>query len=216
MNVSFSVSGEDILLSQLLKKNPTLDNSYIDIGCHDPTIRSNSYYFYLRGWRGICIDPNPIFINAYSKYRPNDVFINCGVSDKIGELDYFMHSDKYSDLNTFNSTNVNDIYFRNKVTVEVNTLEKILDKVLFEKQKSIGFLSIDVEGHDLNVLKSNNWDKYRPSIVLIEFVGSMSDVYKSPIYEYLNELAYEPISKISTNVNFGNLLFVDKKVNWIF
>ena len=73
-----------------------------------------------------------------------------------------MHSDKYSDLNTFNSTNVNDIYFRNKVTVEVNTLEKILDKVLFEKQKSIGFLSIDVEGHDLNVLKSNNWDKYRP------------------------------------------------------
>ena len=127
-----------------------------------------------------------------------------------------MHSDKYSDLNTFNSTNVNDIYFRNKVTVEVNTLEKILDKVLFEKQKSIGFLSIDVEGHDLNVLKSNNWDKYRPSIVLIEFVGSMSDVYKSPIYEYLNELAYEPISKISTNVNFGNLLFVDKKVNWIF
>ena len=62
MNVSFSVSGEDILLSQLLKKNPTLDNSYIDIGCHDPIIRSNSYYFYLRGWRGICIDPNPFLL----------------------------------------------------------------------------------------------------------------------------------------------------------
>ena len=50
-----------------------------------------------------------------------------------------MHSDKYSDLNTFNSTNVNDIYFRNKVTVEVNTLEKILIKFCLKNKKVLVF-----------------------------------------------------------------------------
>ena len=214
MNVSFSVSGEDVLLNQLLKKNLNLDNLYVDIGCHDPIINSNSYYFYLRGWKGICIDPNPIFINSFLKHRPNDTFINCGISDKNEKLDYFMHSNEHSDLNTFNPKNVKSKYFYKKISLRLNTLEKTLDKILKKKQNRIGFMSIDVEGYDLKVLKSNDWDRYRPSVVVVEFNGNMLDVYKSPIYEYLNDLSYEPVSKTSTNINFGNLFFIDKKIKW--
>ena len=58
-NISFSKSGEDMQLKQLLKVNRK--GVYVDIGCWDPVKASNSYYFHLRGWKGICIDPIFIF-----------------------------------------------------------------------------------------------------------------------------------------------------------
>ena len=151
---------------------------------------------------------------------PKEVFIfdqsdNINIAKKdLEKLDYFMHSNEHSDLNTFNPKNVKSKYFYKKISLRLNTLEKTLDKILKKKQNRIGFMSIDVEGYDLKVLKSNDWDRYRPSVVVVEFNGNMLDVYKSPIYEYLNDLSYEPVSKTSTNINFGNLFFIDKKIKW--
>lgn len=48
--------GDDIQLNKLIKeKTPGV---YIDIRCWHPVKASNTYFFYLRGWKGICIDPN--------------------------------------------------------------------------------------------------------------------------------------------------------------
>ena len=80
---SFSKSGEDIQLWQLLKKNK---GTYIDVGGHHPIIGNNSYFFYLRGWSGIVVEPNQIFTTMYRKFRPNDTLIKEGLADIDGEL----------------------------------------------------------------------------------------------------------------------------------
>jgi hypothetical protein len=57
-----------------------------------------------------------------------------------------------------------------KVKVKAMPLEKILDGYI-SKETVINFLSVDCEGHDIEVLASNNWTKYRPEVVLVEDHG---------------------------------------------
>lgn len=56
-NISFSKAGDDIQLIKLI--NNRVPGAYVDIGSWHPINASNTYYFYLRNWKGICIDPNP-------------------------------------------------------------------------------------------------------------------------------------------------------------
>ena len=64
----FSSDGEDFILHKIFSK---LKNGYyIDIGSHHPILHSNTFLFYLNGWRGVCVDPLP---NLIWKYK-NNVF----------------------------------------------------------------------------------------------------------------------------------------------
>ena len=78
------------------------------------------------------------------------------------------------------------------VNVEVDTLASVLSKHLKSGQK-IDFMSIDVEGLDIEVLKSNDWTKFRPSYLLIEDLDfTMLNIHKSELVKYLATLGYEP------------------------
>ena len=104
--ISFSNSGDDIQLLKLI--GSSRPGFYLDIGCWDPIRHSNSYFFYLRGWRGICVDANPSMQPKFNKFRPNDIFINKGVGDSSKKtLDYYKLDDLKSDMNTFDK-NSND------------------------------------------------------------------------------------------------------------
>lgn len=83
-NVSFSKSGDDIQLNKLI--NSTSSGVYVDIGCWHPIKASNTYFFYLRGWKGLCIDPNPELKILFEKFRPTDKFINCAVGEDSKSL----------------------------------------------------------------------------------------------------------------------------------
>ena len=62
---SFAKSGMDLQLFQMLKQKQ--NGFYVDVGSHHPILTSNTFFFYLRGWNGVCIDPNPDFLNIYEK-----------------------------------------------------------------------------------------------------------------------------------------------------
>ncbi len=96
-NISFSKSGDDIQLMKLINNN--IPGVYVDIGCWHPVKASNTYYFYVRGWKGICIDPNPELKILYDKFRPKDNFINAAIGESGTSLEYFML--KESSMNTF-------------------------------------------------------------------------------------------------------------------
>jgi hypothetical protein len=55
-----------------------------------------------------------------------------------------------------------------------------------DKSKEIDLLSIDVEGFELEVLKSNNWNKYKPKIIILESNGTMSN--PNVLYEHIDFL----------------------------
>jgi hypothetical protein len=86
--------------------------------------------------------------------------------------------------------------------METSTLEEIFKKHLPYSQE-IDFISIDVEGLDLQVLKSNNWKQFRPKFVLVEILGcSIKDIANSKEYKYLSEFEYEIFAKTVNTVFF--------------
>lgn len=200
----YSQEGEDMILSRLLGQKHK--GFYIDIGAHHPRRFSNTYLFYKKGWKGINIDPNADAIKLFQKERPNDINLCLPISDKKQLLTYYMFNEPA--LNTFvkslaeKHTRGSNYTITDTLELESQTLGQVLDNFL-PKNTAIDFMSIDVEGLDLNVLKSNNWTKYCPEIILIEFLNfNLIDFFKSELYNFLNNLDYEFIAKTHNTIFF--------------
>lgn len=173
LNLSFSQEGEDLILSRLFgdKQN----GFYIDIGAHHPYRFSNTYKFYLKGWTGINIDPLPGSMKLFNIIRPNDINLEFAILDKKDEeLLYYVFDEPA--LNTFDSEaakqlNTNTKYkIQEAIKVEIHRLDEIIEKYLPINQQ-IDFISIDVEGLDFSVIKSNDWQKYRPQYIICESIS---------------------------------------------
>jgi len=204
VNLSFSQEGEDLILSRLIgdKKN----GFYIDIGAHHPYRFSNTFKFYLKGWRGINIDPLPGSMILFNKYRPNDINIEVAINNfEENEQYYFMFAEPA--LNTMNEdvavSRMNSIpedKIINKILVKSYKLETLLDKYL-SAEAEIDFITIDVEGMDFDVIKSNNWNRYRPKYLIIESIRStIIDDLQSDVSIYLNIRGYDLTAKTANSL----------------
>lgn len=194
---SYSQEGEDMLLKRLYK-NLDYKGLYVDIGAHHPLRFSNTYYFYKRGWSGINVHAMPGSMKAFVSKRSRDINLELPVSREKEILTYFAFEEPA--LNTFSEDNAKSIVNDNQSQllfikeIETVTLEEIFDKYL--KDRKIDFLTIDVEGLDFQVLQSNNWNKYIPSVIVIEaYAANINDILESDIYKYLVELSYDLIAK---------------------
>lgn len=183
---------------------------YVDVGAHHPQRYSNTHAFHLRGWRGINIDPLPDFKAAFDRARPNDINLNVGISDTSGELTYTLFNDPA--LNTFDDAlarsrdGLNGFSIIGTRVVPTFTLRDVFDKYLPHNVR-ISFLTIDVEGLDLQVLRSNDWTRFRPEVVVSELDAQyvVGDFSSSPIAVYMDGLGYRPMSKL-----FRSIIFVDR------
>jgi FkbM family methyltransferase len=206
-NISFSKSGDDIQLMKLI--NNKVPGTYVDIGCWHPVRASNSYYFYVRGWKGICIDPNPELKVLYDKFRSKDNFINAGIGKSETVLEYFMLQE--SSMNTFSKDFLEKHQLESKVIKKINiplySLKEVLD-INLDKTDRLDFFDIDVEGFDLEVLKTNDWDVYRPKVIVIESDMSLQNDICSEIVKYLEFQNYRLIGKSIINGDLGNLFFI--------
>lgn len=184
--VSYAESGEDLLLASLVGEGNR--GFYVDVGAHHPKRISNTCYFYRRGWRGINIDPSPGMKRLFDAYRPRDINLECGVAREPGIMVYYMFDE--SELNGFSMelseerVQIGGFHLVGQKEVEVVPLNRILDEHL-PPGVEIDFLSVDVEGMDLDVLVSNDWSRYRPRFVLVEIKGDLADVQASPVHALL-------------------------------
>lgn len=204
---SFSQEGEDIILRKIFgtRKN----GFYVDVGAHHPIRFSNTYHFYRRGWSGINIDAMPGCMRLFNLFRKRDINLEFAISTKQEKLIYYVFNDPA--LNGFKGNlsenrESNKYKIIDKIAMDTHRLGEILDKFM-TFNRNIDFLSIDVEGFELNVLKSNDWVKYRPKIILVEELNN--DLLILPqleIYNYLTTLRYQCIAK-----TFNTLFFVDKE-----
>jgi len=204
---SYSQEGEDIILQRIFGyKN---EGFYIDVGAHHPFRFSNTYLFYLKGWRGINIDATPGSMKLFNKFRIRDINLEVGIGEKEDVLNYYIFNEPA--LNTFDENlakkrdGQNGYYIVKKLPVKVYPLSKILEEYLPE-EKTIDFLTIDVEGKDFEVLKSNNWYKYRPNVVLVEILSSsIEEILKNIIYLFMKENGYYLFAK-----TFNTCFFIKK------
>lgn len=168
---SYSQEGEDLIIDRFFENQST--GFFIDIGAHHPRRFSNTYLLYQKGWQGINIDPMPGVMKLFNKERPKDINLEIGISREENILKYYIFNEKA--LNTFSESeaiikskiNPTKYFIVNTININTYPLEKILDKYI-DSSKKIDLMSIDVEGLDLDVLKSNDWNKHRPKIILIE------------------------------------------------
>ena len=204
---SFAKAGEDLQVFQLLKQKQ--NGQFVDIGSHHPIKGSNTFFFYLRGWSGICVDPNPDFKPLYQKLRPKDTFLNIGVSDQQGSLQYYKLKGKLSVMNSFLENYIKKHIDPKDVDaiipIEIKTLKEIFDKEL--NGKHIDFLTVDVEGLDLQVLKGNDWSRYRPSILCVESHGQLREDMRSETTQYMMSQNYVLFAKAIQGDWVGTLFF---------
>lgn len=208
--ISFSKSGEDILLSKILQNFKS--GTYVDIGCWHPIKASNTYFFYLRGYKGICIDPNPQLRLEFSKFRKTDTLLTCGVGGTDSELDYYVIKHDES-MNTFNPLFIEENGLQDSVKemlkIPVRPLADILRETCNPGQELL-FFDVDVEGYDFEVLQSNHWEDFRPYAVMVESNLSLKEDMNSDINGFLEEKGYSIFAKTVINKDLGNLIFLRK------
>jgi FkbM family methyltransferase len=213
---SFSQEGEDLLVAKLLGlARGRRPGFYVDVGAFDPERFSNTLYFYQRGWRGINIDPAPGTLAKFSASRPLDVNLEIAISDTGREQDYFIFND--GALNGCNQkiASLRNGYFGFQILRSLKIPSRRLDAVLDQhlpQGSPIDFLTIDVEGNDLDVLRSNSWDRYRPLLVLAEdfAVASIDDLQSSEVAAYMRGIDYSPVSKCALTLIFADRNRVDR------
>ncbi|MEM6522213.1 MAG: FkbM family methyltransferase [Bacteroidota bacterium] len=167
--ISYSFTGEDMIMSSLLKKSITDNGFYVDVGCNHPIHLSNSYSFYRLGWRGICIDANRELIKKYKWYRPRDKAIFSLVSNSQEQLLYYHLTNDV--LSTVNRQNLESFLSQGqkivkKELIQPQSLNSILKKA--DCPEEFDFLSIDVENHDWSVIQSIDLNLFKPKLIIIE------------------------------------------------
>jgi FkbM family methyltransferase len=166
----YSQCGEDLTLRWLFDGVPT--GFYVDVGAYHPKKYSNTYYFYKRGWSGINIDPTPGVIERFKKARPRDISLPYAVANSARDMTLYINKSERG-VNTLSpefATVQRERWgrrFTSEIVVRTHTLAEILHAHKPD-DRPIQFLSIDVEGLDLEVLESNDWDKHVPNVVLCE------------------------------------------------
>lgn len=199
---SYSQEGEDMVLRRFFENRDR--GFYVDVGAHHPKRFSNTYFFYRQGWRGINIEPNPEGHALLQACRKNDINVQSAVSDSEGTLEYHMFQEPA--LNTLDRQLAEQHAAASPLTgvinIQVRRLEAILDEQL-PQGTTIDFMNIDVEGHDMQVLQSNNWEKYRPRLVIAEVLGkNIGQIQDSGIARFMHSVGYELFAKTVNSVFF--------------
>ncbi|HEY3308695.1 MAG TPA: FkbM family methyltransferase [Desulfuromonadaceae bacterium] len=196
--LSYSQEGEDLVLVRILDELKISKGFFVDIGAHHPTRFSNTYYFYRRGWRGINVDALPGTKKLFQRMRPRDITIECGVGAQEGALRYFAFNE--SALNTFSEHEARKkdcppYHIINTLQIPVVTLKQILDKNL-PRGTQIDFMTIDAEGFDHEVVSSNDWNMYRPRVVLVELLNTeIQNLESHPTAKMLSRHNYRALAK---------------------
>jgi FkbM family methyltransferase len=213
---SYSQGSMDLILNHIFKDKK--DGFYIDVGCQHPIKNNNTYLLFKKGWTGVNIDLDNVNIDLFNFFRPKDNNINSAISNKTEKIKLFYYHQK-SPINTLDEkvSLKQQAKIEKKIDIQTNTLENILDNYSI---KTIDLLTIDVEGFELKVLKGLNFDKYKPRVIIVEFLdleankweipyNNLDNVLKSEIYSFLINKNYKLVNWVN-----GDLVFIQKNFSY--
>lgn len=205
--LSYSQEGEDLVLARIFG-NQAEPGFFVDIGAHHPVRYSNTYFFYRRGWTGLNVDALPGTAKLFQRMRPKDITIECGIGSAEGVLTYYAFDEPA--LNTFSELEAREknrppYRLIDQIQLPVMTLAQVLERNL-PKGRTIDFMTVDTEGLDHEVIASNDWNRYRPKVVLVELLNTrLEDMPDNPTAQLLHEHGYKIYAK-----TYNTFFFVDK------
>jgi len=202
--MTYSQHGEDDFLARLFwtPSRPAgfkRAGFYVDVGCNDPKIGNNTYFFYLLGWRGVCIDPHQAFGEVYMKERPEDVFVGCAIAEHDGDVT--LHYGEHLTLSSLLPSERNS----NQCKVPSRRLDTLFKTLGVPAEFDI--LSVDVEGYEVEALRTNDFTAHRPRVIVVEY-QTMGEV-KLELQRVLLDLGYHTVHMTKGNMIAINSLADD-------
>ena len=198
----YSIGGEDVALLTRFKRRirARKPGIYVDIGGALPIRWSNTYIFYCYGWSGVAIDANPTRAPEWARLRPRDRFVAAVAGEGAARAYLFAHPTNGGMHQISLDPALPGPEFVLAGTVPMRRLDDVLAES-FPGGASIQFFSIDVEGSELGVLRSNDWERWRPEVIMMECHDfRFDDPRAAPTVAFLMDQGYRLTAKVGANV----------------
>jgi FkbM family methyltransferase len=169
MQLSYAQRFEDIHLLRCFGDQKA--GFYIDVGAGHPVYDNVSFAFYLRGWHGITVEPNPHLARLSRAVRPRDLHreLLLGESGGTATLHLFREFHGLSTMveSAARAAEAEVGQPAERVTLPVTTLRALCEEAA---PPAIDFLKVDVEGAEAAVLAGGDWQRFRPRLVMVEAI----------------------------------------------
>jgi FkbM family methyltransferase len=179
LDLFYAQNLEDYHLAEAFKDQA--DGFYVDLGAGHPVADNVSFWFYLRGWRGLVVEPQRRLAELYRHVRPRDRVVAALVADRVGKADFH----EVESMHGFSTMLPDAAQAARELGAAVATLSLPVTTLaaLFAEHgvERVDFLKIDVEGAEAQVLAGADWSRWRPRIVVLEAVapGTMAPAWEA-------------------------------------
>ena len=206
---SYSQTGEDIIVEYLFESLKIKKPTYLEIGTNQPKICNNTYNFYLKGCKGVCIEPDFDMYKVIKKARPKDTVLNVGIGLNIEDrAEFYLFPGLLNGWSTFSKEEANLRKVDSGIDYQIKHVPlKNINEIINSNFDSYpNFISLDVEGLDLEILESLNFDKYKPEVICVETIT----------FGYLNNTETKINSINEFMISKGYAVYADTHINTIF
>ena len=165
---------------------------YVEVGANHPTEGSQTWHLEQHGWTGVLVEPQPDLAAFLVTERKNaTVFpVACTSPENAGQVMSLHVDGARSGLNRERMAPGSKAEY--VIAVQTKTLDNILNEA--QAPAPIDLLSIDVEGHELEVLSGFNFQRWQPLLILIEdHVGTLDT------HRFLKARGYRLIRRLGNN-----------------
>lgn len=194
----YSESGETVAVREIVGdiRNPF----FVEVGANDGRVVSTTYGLMLDGWRGLCIEPHP---GIFEKLRktiepfPGVKAVCCAASPERGKLRLFLGKDDPHGVYSTISSEDSEWYRAHRAESFVMVDGKPLSDILTENDVPAEFalLLVDTEGMDLEVLRTLDFQNYRPQLIVTEDYTPKNDTK----FALLESLQYRLLRRVGCN-----------------
>lgn len=212
--VSYAQCGEDIIADFIFCSLGISQPTYMDLGAHDPSLVSNTFYFYKKGGWGVLVEPDPEACRTLRAKRPRDKVIQAGIGTlRQPSADFYVMNP--TTLSTFSKSEAERLSkdsahsIDRVIHVPMVTWADLLEK--WFREGAPDFVSLDVEDMNEAVLRSCFSENVRPSLYCVEtltYEPNGEGVKLDGILEFMKDQGYMVFAD-----TYINTLFVDE-VRW--
>jgi FkbM family methyltransferase len=206
--------GDDIIVAAMLDAKATIRNTslanerYLEIGGNHPFATSATYLLNRQlGMNGIIVEANPALIADLKKGRPRDVIVHAAVHDSDAGTARLSVS-KLSEMSSLDRSMVlwwgdGSVGEAGLIEVPATRINRIVRDHM--QNKAPCFMSIDVEGLDLRLLKDFDFERYRPWIVQVEYTDNFQPPGNSKeIIAWMRAAGYTLAARTNANLIFAD------------
>jgi FkbM family methyltransferase len=207
--LSYSQTGEDVISYEIFLSMGKSPSTYLDIGAWLPQAQNNTYLYYINGARGVLVEPNIAMIPELRFQRPGDTVLNIGIGlSEQKEADYYCLTNEQ--LNTFDREEAErrakgDMKIERVLKMPLQPVNQVIEEHFHGKAPD--FISIDVEGLDVPIMKSLDFKRFRPKIICAETAPVGLSVVDSEMTQFLSEQDY-----VVRGLTLANTIYVDKRL----